>query len=139
MSDIQCTPQAFAPCVSFILLRDGQVLLEKRRADKEIDPGLVMIPGGHMEAGESQQQTLVRELAEELAIEPRNARYVCSLLHPTDELQLLHYYLVTEWMGDIQALEAESVFWHPLNQLHTLDISPDHIAIGEALRLYGQA
>lgn len=136
---MKCVPQVFAPCVSFILLRDGQVLLEKRRADKAIDPGLVMIPGGHMEEGESQQQTLVRELVEELAVEPRNARYVCSLLHPTDELQLLHYYLVTEWLGDIQALEAETVFWHPLNELHRLDISPDHIAIAEALRLYGEA
>jgi hypothetical protein len=31
-------------CVSFILIKDGKVLLEKRRDDKEIDPGLIMIP-----------------------------------------------------------------------------------------------
>lgn len=131
------TPQPFAPCVSFILLRDGCVLLEKRRDDKEIDPGLVMVPGGHMEEGEHQHDTLLRELDEELGIQPRNARYVCSLLHPTDELQLLHYYLVTEWSGDIQAHEAESVFWQPLSELGALDITPDHTAIAEALRLYG--
>ncbi|WP_430460254.1 NUDIX hydrolase [Thalassolituus sp. LLYu03] len=130
-------PLPLAPCVSFILLRDDCVLLEQRRADKPIDPGMVMVPGGHMEPGETQEDTLIRELAEELSIVPHDARYVCSLLHPTDELQLLHYYLVTEWSGEIQALEAESVFWHPVSQLDRLDIAPDHIAIHEARRLYG--
>ncbi|MCD8522626.1 MAG: NUDIX domain-containing protein [Saccharospirillaceae bacterium] len=133
---VAITPQPFAPCVSFILLRDGCVLLEKRREDKEIDPGMVMVPGGHMEEGEHQHDTLIRELDEELGIQPLNARYVCSLLHPTDELQLLHYYLITDWTGEIQAHEAETVFWQPLSGLNALDIAPDHIAIAEALRLY---
>ncbi len=129
--------QPFAPCVSFILLCDGCVLLEKRRDNKAIDPGLVMVPGGHMEEGEHQHDTLVRELDEELGIQPLNARYVCSLLHLTDELQLLHYYLITEWTGNIQAHEAETVCWQPLAGLNGLDITPDHTAIAEALRLYG--
>lgn len=71
----------FSECVSFILIRDGQVLLEQRRADKEFDPGMVMIPGGHMEAGETQLDTLARELLEELNIEAESAGYVCSLIH----------------------------------------------------------
>ncbi len=130
------TDQALVPCVCFILLRDGCVLLEQRRADKAVDPGLVMIPGGHMEAGETTEQTLLREMREELGIVPRHARYVCSLQHRTAEAQLLHYYLITDWQGDIQAHEAERVYWHPLEQLDQLDIHPDGIAIREALHLY---
>lgn len=133
----------FAECVSFILIRDDQVLLEKRRADKEFDPSMIMIPGGHAEAGEDHLQTLARELMEELTIEAESAGYVCSLIHTAEseaetEVQRLHYYLVSEWQGEIEALEAESVFWQPLSELEIVDIQPDRIAIAEALRLYMQ-
>lgn len=131
----------FAECVSFILIKEDQVLLEKRRADKEFDPSLVMIPGGHIEADESHLEALARELMEELNIEAQSAGYVCSLIHTAEseheqEVQRLHYYLVADWQGDIQALEAESVFWQPLAQSEVLDASPDQIALAEAQRLY---
>lgn len=130
------TAGELSPCVSFILLRNDQLLLEKRRADKTVDPGLIMIPGGHMEEGESQWQTLLRETAEELAITPTRASYVCSLIHRTTENQLLHYYLVHEWQGEICAQEAESVFWSPLATVNELINGTDSLALGEALRLY---
>lgn len=129
--------QSLVPCVCFLLLRDDAVLLEQRRADKATDAGRIMVPGGHIEPGEPMQDALLRELQEELGIRPRNARYVCALLHPTEpELQLLHYYLITEWDGEIDAREAERVFWYPLSQLQQLSISPDDTAIAEARRLY---
>ena len=34
-----------AECVSGILIGDGAVLVEKRRADDDADPGLVLLPG----------------------------------------------------------------------------------------------
>jgi len=131
----------FSECVSFILIRDGQVLLEQRRADKEFDPGMVMIPGGHMEAGETQLDTLARELLEELNIEAESAGYVCSLIHTAEsadsaEVQRLHYYLISDWQGELQCLEAEAIFWQPLDQLDCLEILPDQLALAEAARLY---
>ena len=42
-----------AECVSGVLISDGAVLVEKRRADDDADPGLVLLPGGHVEVGES--------------------------------------------------------------------------------------
>lgn len=131
----------FVECVSFILIHDGRVLLEKRRDDKAFDAGMVMVPGGHAEYGEEHLQTLARELMEELSLEAESAGYVCSLIHTAEsehetEVQRLHYYLVTEWQGDIDALEAEFVFWQPLTELDVLEIQPDRIAIAEAQRLY---
>ncbi len=101
-------------CVSFLLVDADKVLLEKRTTSKEHDPGLIAIPGGHMEPGESQTETLVRELKEELDVVPASYHYLCSLYHPTTELQLIHYYVITRWQGRIAAYEAESVFWTPL-------------------------
>jgi len=131
----------FAECVSFILIQDGAVLVEKRRDDKEFDPSLLMVPGGHMEEGEDQLDTLARELEEELNIEAQSAGYVCSLVHTAEsdsesEVQRLHYYLVSDWQGDIEALEAEAVYWLSLDELSQLDAEPDRIAVNEARRLY---
>lgn len=62
-------------CVSFILVKDAQVLLETRAKDKATDPGVVAIPGGHLELDETQQQALYRELKEELNIIPQSFVY----------------------------------------------------------------
>ena len=139
MSDSFSPALAAVHCVCFLLLRDGHVLLERRRQDKAVDPGLIMVPGGHVEEGESHLQTLQREVREELGIEPVAAAYVCSLLHPTTELQVLHYYRVSDWTGEPVAHEAEELIWFPLDRLAELNLSPDDVAVREALRLYGPA
>lgn len=121
-------------CVSFILLKDEQVLLEHRSKSKETDPGLIAIPGGHLEAGETQQQALYRELKEELDIIPKNAKYLCSLYHPTIELQLLHYYVITEWEGSILSLEADTVEWYGIDNA-PVATEVDRIALSEIGRV----
>jgi mutator protein MutT len=127
---------AYYECVSFILINDGKVLLEKRRDDREIDPGLIMIPGGHIEDGETEQQALERELLEELGVKATRTDYVCTLIHTTREIQKIHYYLIRSWQGEIKTFEAESLFWHSVTDSTRLDIVPDRVALAEYLRLY---
>lgn len=122
------------PCVSFLLIEDDRILLEKRALTKESDPGLVAIPGGHIEKGESQEEALYREIEEELKVEALSSTYLCSLYHPTTELQLIHYYVISSWHGDIEAIEADEVFWQPIRKCD-LDIAADNIALKEYLRL----
>ncbi|WP_159651119.1 NUDIX hydrolase [Vibrio atypicus] len=121
-------------CVSFILLKDKQVLLEKRAIDKATDPGLITIPGGHIEQGETQLQALVRELDEELTIAPIQYHYLCSLYHPICELQLIHYYVISKWQGELTALEAETVQWYPVDSA-PVGIEADSIALQEIKRV----
>jgi len=101
-------------CVSFMLIDNNRVLLEKRSETRETDAGIVNIPGGHMEGGESQRQALIREMDEELNVSPESYQHLCSLYHPTRELQLIHYYVVDRWTGEISAQEVERVHWYPL-------------------------
>ncbi len=123
-------------CVSFLLVRDGQMLLERRADDKELDPGKVAIPGGHMENGESELQALARELEEELSVTAKDSRWFCALLYRVgSETQRLHYYLIEEWDGDIMALEAAEVFWHPMDDPSVLDIEIDRQALRELERV----
>ncbi len=121
-------------CVSFMLLKDEEVLLETRAKDKATDPGAIAIPGGHMEQGETQQQALFRELEEELNVIPQSFVYLCSLYHPTTELQLIHYYVVSDWQGEIECHEAESVDWYsPVDSPVGTEV--DRVALKELQRL----
>jgi len=122
------------PCVSFLLIKRDQVLLERRSLTKSSDPGLITIPGGHIEMGESQEEALYREIGEELKVEPLSSTYLCSLYHPTTELQLIHYYIISSWQGEIQAIEADEVFWRSI-KVGGLDIAADRFALQEYQRL----
>ncbi|HAS6321570.1 NUDIX hydrolase [Vibrio vulnificus] len=125
------------PCVSFLFIDQDKVLLEQRSKEKSCDPDMVAIPGGHMETGESQTETLLREIREELGVDTLTYHYLCSLYHPTSELQLLHYYVVTQWQGEIQSHEADTVFWSKVT-----DFAPateaDKTALKELLRLQAE-
>ncbi|MFA0145754.1 NUDIX hydrolase [Vibrio lentus] len=121
-------------CVSFILLNESQVLLEKRSESKEANPGLITISGGHIERGESQVQALFREFDEELNVVPIDYQYLCSLYHPTKELQLIHYFVVSDWKGDITAQEADDVKWYSLNTA-PVGITADCVALKEVERV----
>lgn len=122
-------------CVSFLLVDSGRVLLEKRSLSKETDPGAIAIPGGHVERGESRVQALIRELKEELDITLTSHQYLCSLYHPTSELQLIHYNVIDSWQGDIQVFEADEVAWHPIASA-PVDLEADKVALSEYQRLH---
>jgi mutator protein MutT len=107
------TKKEAAECVCGVLLHDKKVLVEKRQSDDEADPGLVMIPGGHVEAGESFEEALKREMKEELGIlvseiTPVHTRYYTA---SNGERQKIHYFHVRSWSGRVQSNEAERVYW----------------------------
>jgi 8-oxo-dGTP diphosphatase len=122
-------------CVAFLLVRDGHVLVEKRKVTKRLAPGALAIPGGHVEAGERVEDALRREAAEELGIEPREAAFVCTLMHLAEELRRLHYFAVRRWDGGIEPEEADTVVWLPFDAVDQLDFDVDRTAVTEYKRL----
>ena len=123
-------------CVAFILIKGDRVLAEKRKLTKQIDPGAIALPGGHMENGESPEEALYRESREELGIVPCSIKYICTLLHRAQELQRVHYFAVEVWEGNIENNEAESLRWVPIAESKEFDIDVDRIAMSEYLRVY---
>ncbi|QUJ69099.1 NUDIX domain-containing protein [Photobacterium sp. GJ3] len=122
-------------CVSFMLIRGDQILLEKRKLTKTVDPGLMAIPGGHVEPGESLVDALLREVEEELTVKPLLYFPLCSLYHPTTELQRLHYFVVTDWQGSLSAQEAEDLIWTSVYESEPATVAADNIALAEYRRV----
>lgn len=123
--------------VAFMLVRDGQLLVEKRRPDKRLLPNVVSIPGGHSESGEKPEETLRRELKEELNLVPEHFRFVCTLLSWAQEFRKLHYFMVDAWSGEMEMLEAADLRWIDIEEIEQLDIDVDRLAVQEMRRVYG--
>ncbi len=120
--------------VSFILVKEGRVLVERRRLDKRTDPGVVAIPGGHVDPGETKVEACRRELMEELGVSCCDftlfARMLC---HAGVEDQMNHWYLCDGWTGEPRCYEAEEVFYITRDTVDTLDMPIDRKVI---TRLY---
>lgn len=133
---MRATSPVMMDCVSFMLFRDGQVLVEKRKSTKTVAPGAIALPGGHFELGEQAEEAAKRELHEELDVVPETLAYVCTLLHKSEEFRRVNYFVVEGWQGEVSNHEAELLLWIDLRDLDRLDLDVDRIAIGEYLRVY---
>lgn len=85
--------------VNAVFVRDGKVLLAKRSPHRKNYPDLWSFPGGHVETGESLEQALVREVREEMAVQPTVFRKIGIILDPSDAEIAYIMYEVTEWIG----------------------------------------
>jgi len=108
-----------------VLFRGESVLLGKRATTRAYYPGVWDFPGGHVEVGETSEQTLVRELGEELGIVP-----VRFELLPSDSLIFeglrLHGYWVKQWTGtpsNLQEDEHSEIAWIRLSEVDKLKLA----------------
>ncbi len=120
--------------VSLILIRGGRVLVERRRMDRATYPGAVVIPGGHVEPGESYTDACRRELMEELGVECRGFTFVDKILCKTDvEDQMNRWFICEGWVGEPRCTEAEEIFWIGRSEVGRLDLEEDHRVISHLL------
>lgn len=107
--------------VAFILVKGDKVLVEKRKLDKLVDPGIIAIPSGKIEEGETPEQALVRETQEEFSIKTTKYKSICTLPYETPKVNFnVHYFVVAEWVGEIKNNEAEELSWIQINDFQTL-------------------
>lgn len=116
--------------------QDNRVLICKRPEGKSL-AGLWEFPGGKVEAGESPEIALVRELREELSIK------VCETClspftfasHTYEKFHLLMpLFLLRKWEGEIVPNEHPEIAWVAANRLNRYPMPPADIPMIPLLR-----
>jgi 8-oxo-dGTP diphosphatase len=105
---------------------DRRVLVAARPLGKHM-AGLWEFPGGKIEPGETPEQALVRELAEELGIETRESCLAPAAFasHPYDDFHLvLLLFLCRKWRGTPRGRQGQPVRWAKVPELYGLDMPP---------------
>ena len=96
-----------------LLDADGRVLLARRPTGKPM-AGLWEFPGGKVDAGETPETALIRELAEELAIDVAASCLApftfASHTYPGFHL-LMPLYVCRKWSGIPMAREGQELAW----------------------------
>jgi len=129
----QANRRTVAHCVDGILVEGRKFLAERRRDDDDADPGLIEIPGGHVDPDETLEDALRREMKEELGIDVKKAKLVQESLYTASngERQRIHYFHVKKWNGRIKSTEAERVYWE--SKISNLGVIPDRRAVRKVL------
>jgi 8-oxo-dGTP diphosphatase len=105
---------------------DGRVLIAERPAGRTM-AGLWEFPGGKVEAGERPEDTLIRELKEELDIvvrEPCLAPLTFASHSYADFHLLMPLYVCRRWEGAARAVEGQRLAWVKPNRLKDYPMPP---------------
>ena len=105
-----------------IIYRDGRVLVgQRRKADRHAFKW--EFPGGKVEAGETPQQALVRELREELDIDAVIGTELARYEHdyPSGSRVHLLFFTIDRYAGNPVANVFEQICWKDLRDLPGLD------------------
>ncbi|MGB9914088.1 MAG: NUDIX hydrolase [Candidatus Bathyarchaeales archaeon] len=115
--------------VGAIIIKDGKILLEKRKSAPA--KGEWSVPAGLVELGESIEQAVIREVKEETGLDVASPRLVDVIDHISlDEKGAVKYhfviidYFVTVTGGELRAAsDADDLKWVPLDEVEQYDLT----------------
>ncbi|WP_416261585.1 8-oxo-dGTP diphosphatase MutT [Gibbsiella quercinecans] len=110
-----------------------EIFLTQRAADSHM-AGFWEFPGGKIEAGETAEQALTRELQEETGIDVQQATPLEVVEHRFDDrIVTLHFYLVEQWCGEPYGREGQPMRWARQADLQAADFPPANATIIQLL------
>lgn len=116
-----------------IVERDGRLLIARRRPGKHM-AGKWEFPGGKIEPGESPEQSLARELEEELALRARIGELLCRATYEGDGVSLeLLVYRVAFFEGTPVLREHQEIRWVLPSELRSYELADSDRKVVETL------
>jgi 8-oxo-dGTP diphosphatase len=116
--------------------RDGRVLLAQRPEGKSM-AGLWEFPGGKVEAGETPEAALIRELHEELGIETWKSCLapLTFASHAYESFHLLMpLFACRKWDGIVQGREGQALKWAKPDELQGIPMPAADLPLIPILR-----
>ena len=118
--------------VAAIICKDGQIFATQRGYGNYKD--WWEFPGGKVEAGETPEQALEREIREELATEISVGDYLMTVEYDYPEFHLsMACYWCSIKEGNLTLLEHEAARWLPFSDLRQVNWLPADIQVIEEL------
>jgi mutator protein MutT len=114
--------------VGAIIIRNGEILLEKRKYDPE--KGKWSIPGGLVELGENIAETVVREVKEETGLDVENPELVDVVdnIIRDENGEIKYHFVIVDYLVKVKGGEAkaqsdaEELRWVPLGEVEKYDL-----------------
>jgi len=121
-----------------IVARGNKFLVERRRLDEKIDPGIVCLPAGHVKPNEGLEDALKREMVEELGIKVKEIKFVCKNFYVASngEKQNAYCYLITGYEGEPVCKAAREIFWE--DNIENLSLEVDRKTIKKMRKINDQ-
>ena len=120
--------------VGAVLVHDGRVFAAKRGPGKSM-AGYWEFPGGKVEADETPEEALARELREELKIDVTVGEFIVTATHEAGTAVIeLSTYLCTIIEGVPVLTEHEEFRWLPVSELSDVEWAPADIPTVEFLQ-----
>ncbi|MFH2218760.1 MAG: (deoxy)nucleoside triphosphate pyrophosphohydrolase [Pseudomonadota bacterium] len=112
-----------------VMAIDGMLLIAKRKPEARL-PNLWELPGGKVEAGETPEECLKREIKEEFDIDITVGEHLGSTVHTYDfgTIELM-VYRATWDEGDLVLKEHEEIRWAFPHELDQFDFAAADIAL----------
>lgn len=115
--------------VGAVIIRDGRILLERRRNDP--GKGKWSIPGGIVELGESTEEAVMREVKEETGLDVDNPELIDVVNNVTgDEKGRIEYhFVIIDYSVRLKggkpkaSSDAEELKWVPLENVEEYDLT----------------
>lgn len=121
-----------SPSIIVLIHRQHEILMARSR---HFTPGIYGLIAGFIEAGESVEDAVHREVAEEVNLKIKNLRYFSSQAWPFPDSLMIAF--IAEYAGgelQINPAEIEDAGWYPID--HLPSISPSPISITKKLIEY---
>ncbi|MFK7693056.1 8-oxo-dGTP diphosphatase MutT [Paenibacillus sp. HJGM_3] len=123
--------------VGAVIFNDNSEVLCALRSQSMSLPGMWEFPGGKIETGETPQQSLIREIQEELDCTIEVSELIADATHeyPTVIVRLITYRSAII-QGTPVPKEHEKLIWLPLTELDSLNWAPADIPTIHELKKY---
>ena len=125
--------------VSAGIIRKGdRFLIAQRKADSFLEASKWEFPGGKVEFGEHPEETIIREIKEEIGIEITVDKLYTLISHvykkEGKQIHMIMLAFLADWVsGEAEPLECQEVQWVHLQEMMEFDWVIADVAIVEKL------
>lgn len=107
-----------------IVDNDNKIVIAKRPKNSDMEL-LWEFPGGKLEKGETPEKALIRELKEELNIDAECDEMMHQETYQYPDKRVTLYFIkVTDYKGEIEALEHEEIRWITMSEIDNYNFPP---------------